>query len=263
MKKILLLFLCLLLCGCSQEASGDVSNSNVQNSFPVSSESEPFDEETAVSLYDFSGEMLSFKNGSIKSVNLNYVLGWNFDSEEYIRFSRGDKINGFYVWRVSSLYFFDEFTQSLICNENSIELAAENDHVLVDGIIMLDENGNCVFCPYLNENGENFPFMSPRDEGDEMWYKEESRLSFSDGETFDVYPVNIYCSRAVDDAGNGERIDKDILSEMAGVEAGEFEYLKVRVGVTNLFIYADCDGEDSEIFGTRGSAWVDSVKIIG
>lgn len=259
--KIVVFFLvcCLMFGGCSLPSNASFDNEEHSNIEENESYTHIEDEVENDSDYfkDFAGNIVNFEDETIQSVNLNYALGWNFQSEGYKKIFRMDSINGFFVSDISSNYYIDYLNSKLVCNKNTLTLSCEDDHVLISGIIRFTGE-EALFYPFENE--ENFLFMCPRSVEAEKEFKDKSVLSFSDGKEYKVQPIHIACNMINDD-GSNSLIDKAFLSEYAEMNLNDLDYIEVEMGFIGMYFFTFSDGEGSEIYGTRATGSVDYINI--
>lgn len=223
------------------------------------------------SLAEFTSRWSKFENISenkfdlngedVKSFTVNYATGWNFDSGEYKKIRHESKIFGGTVYLPSSRYFVNytygtDSYPAAICNDNTYTVSYDDSAAPIKGIIASDENGDAVFYPYYNKNGDNLFMVCKRDEDAENEFKKNLYLALPNGEKVKVQPFCVNLHYFDDDSGYAK---EPVVSDFS---ASGSDYLEVEIKLQNLTVWPFCDGEGEEIWGTRASAFFKNLESV-
>ena len=275
MKKfIALLLLFSLLSGCAAETQPSSSESLPESSEALSSgESESLSEESVAGPFferwsgftDLSGQLLDLDGTAVKSFDLNYALGWNFDEEGYRKITIDSEVGGFPVGSISSSYYVSynsDLTATAICSENSYYIGQIE---LMKGILKADGDGS-EFYPYPNEAGNNFLFVCERTELEEEAFREASVIVLADGREVTVQPVPIGVGVSTED-GRKTPVTTAMLEELAGKTLvpdaqSSVVYLEVEIRFEpgSVYFYPLSDGEGGGIWDTVAVGAIESVE---
>lgn len=204
--------------------------------------------------FDLNGE-------DVKSFTVNYATGWNFDSEGSIKIKHESKIFGGTVYLPSSRYFVN-YTYGIdnypaaVCNDNTYTVSYDDSAMPIKGIITSDENGDAVFYPYYNKNGNNLFMVCKRNEDSENEFKENLYLALPDGEKVKVQPFCVNLHYFDDNSGYAK---EPVVSDFSSSGS---DYLEVEIKLQDLTVWPFCDGEGEEIWGTRASAFFESLESV-
>ncbi len=246
--------LVVVLCGCGGAAVPDEPSVTMEGASQT---------DVWSSLKDISGAVIDFEKQNIKSLNINYALGWNFDAEGYRTIRRGDTVGLCTVTEAVASYhvlyegdaFYNVYGKGdglpvVICNRNDYWLECNG---AISGILQISGD-SIVFFPYDNP-GNNFLLLSIRNEENEAVFADTSHILIN-GKDVQVQPIGIVL--------NNEE-DGSVVSTVPGLDAGDIDspqYYDAQVDFISLNFSAISDGEDAEIFGTRAWGSIDSARSI-
>lgn len=251
----IILFFAVTLCSCGNPAGQGMPNAATEEP----NESSPWKNFT-----DLSGDAITIEEEDIKSLNLTYAMGWNFDAEGYRTIRRGDTMGNGTVIETASAYHIqykeDPFYNreihadglpGIICNGNAYWIECND---TISGVIQISGD-SVAFFPYDNP-GNNFLLLCIRDEENEKIFSESSYIHVNDSNKVKVQPIGIVLQMDSDD---------NIVSEISGFEADKNlipQYYDADVNFLEIGFSAISDGEGAEIFGTRASGRIESIDSI-
>ncbi len=246
--------LIVVLCGCGGAAVPDEPSVTMEGASQT---------DVWSNLTDISGAVIDFEKQDIKSLNLNYALGWNFDAEGYHTIRRGDTVGLCTVTEAVAGYhvlyegdaFYNVYGKGdglpvVICNRNDYWLECNG---AISGILQIS-GGSIVFFPYDNP-GNNFLLLSIRNEENEAVFADTSHILIN-GKDVQVQPIGIVLSNEEDGAVISQ------LPDLGAEETDSPQYYDAQVDFISMSFSAISDGEDAEIFGTRAWGSIDSARSI-
>lgn len=178
----------ILLFGCSAPIGPTISEptSNSPSELSGSSQSQfaVTGQDTPIFI-DMSGKALKMED--IKSIRLNYALGWNFDNEGYVTIRKEDVVGNCTVAGVSSDYYMQDHREApptLVCDQNEYWVECQDE---IAGVLQVSDE-SVTFFPYENP-GNNFLFLCDRKEN-ELYFSKKSYIPGENGD-IKVQPIGI------------------------------------------------------------------------
>lgn len=249
MKKFAVLLICLLLVsGCSTPPSEPVIHQGGNL-------------EAWENFCDLSGAPIDFSGTDVKSFDVRYALGWNFDAPGYRKLYQGDKIGDWEIQELHCKYYINYNNvgepQSVLCDNNEYTVAGGKK---LSGILMADKGG-LGFYPYPDQSNHNFLFICERKEDFERTLADKSNLDVGNGKKVQVQPILIGIGGALEDSKLISRVS-ELLSGTPTYDAAFFatlnepRYLKAEVQFSEITVYPYTVGEGAGIEGTRAIAYI-------
>ncbi len=257
MNKLIaaLAVLLVVLCGCGGAAVPDEPSATMDGTRQT---------DVWSNLTDISGAVIDLEKQNIKSLNLNYALGWNFDAEGYRTIRRGDTVGLCTVTEAVAGYhvlyegdaFYNVYGKGdglpvVICNRNDYWLECNGE---ISGILQISGN-SIVFFAYDNP-GNNFLLLCIRNEENEAVFSDTSHIHGKDSKEVKVQPIGIVLNNEEDSAVISQ------LPDLGAEETDSPRYYDAQVDFISLSFSAISDGEDAEIFGTRAWGSIESARSI-
>ena len=212
---------------------------------------------------NMAGETFNLNGEDVKSFSVNYVLGWNFDSDGYKKIVHESKVFGGIVYLPSSSYYVN-YTYGInnypaaICNGNSYRISYE-EPTPIKGIITTNRNGNATFYPYYNENGDNLYIVCEREEYTEYDFEKNTHLYLPDGTEAKVQPFGIGLNVFKYDPNGGDAGSTSNFDEICPENSG---FVEAEIMFEDISVFPRAVSEDDGIFDTRALGLVHSFDDI-
>lgn len=213
---------------------------------------------------DISGKAFDLGGDDIKNFTVNYVVGWNFDSNGYKKIIDKSKVLGGTVYAPASSYYVsydlnsDKYSR-VICNDNSYTISYEKNSAPIKGILTADENGNAVFYPYYRDTLDNFFIVCERSKDWENYFEKNTHIALPDGTKAHVQPFGIQLLiRSLDEDGH----DLSYFPDFNSICSENSDYLEVEIKFDFIGVSPYSMAEDDEISDTSAYAPIDDLSLI-
>lgn len=213
---------------------------------------------------DLSGNAFDLDGNDIKNFTVNYVIGWNFDSNGYKKIINNSKILGGTIYMPTSDYFvsydpaFDEHSAA-ICNSNSYTISYEENSTPLKGILTADENGYAVFYPYYRDTLDNLLIVCERNKDWENYFEKNTHILLPDGTTAHVQPFGVQLLiRVLDEEGH----DLSYFPDFNSICSGTSNFLEAEICFDFINVSPYSMAEDDEISDTSAYAPIDDLSVI-
>lgn len=246
-----ILTFCILLFGCSAHieptASVPTSSSTSVLSSSGQSQSAVTGPDTSIFI-DMSGKALDMED--IKSIQLNYALGWNFDNEGYVAIRKEDVVGNCTVVGATGDYYLQynrEPPPTLVCDQNEYWVECEEE---LAGVLQVSGE-NITFFPYENP-GNNFLLLCDREEN-ELYYSNQRSISGNNGD-IKVQPIGIVIW-----------IDQSAVTKIPALGDQHDDTPRnydANIKFTGISFAAISHGEGDKVFGTRATGDINNMDAI-
>lgn len=266
LKSVLIVLLALAVfcaCGAAETLEENILPGDTESSGEEAPEKSVFD--AFEKFVDIAGERIDFEGEAMRSFELDYVIGWNLTSDEYVKLRPWNEIFGSEVVYASSRYTINYGIPRIgteteaVCDSCEYSFSPSKG---IPGIFVLEKQEydpneppleTLCFYPYYFENGEGFYLLQERNEFSERELSEAENLVLSDGTEKKVQPVSILCRNSSDNTA----LTAELLGELYGADLDkELCYLEATVFFDHLVFIGQSQASGESVYRTFVSGTV-------